>query len=375
MIRIIFYFLFLCYSLNAQESPRPDFSQLAKPRTIKVLLKKGLSSSLLEVRGKYQIINMSNDLEIELGVSTKRFAAIPTAQGIDWGAVYPAIFQMRIAPLDADSYILVDGIQYRGCIELCQVKGKLHIINEVDIESFLKSTLTAEFAQRMSEEILQAIAIIARTNAYYVVSKNPSAFWHIDAKESSYLGYGATLQNLYVDMAVNRTKNVILIYNHKPFAATWTKNCAGKTAPYSLIFRKNSPSPSGITSAFAAQMREKNSWSVSVPLEKISETPSNISRIETFREKLSGKVYALRLKSDHKNIDIPILKLFSFGLKSNDFFVSLKNGELVFKGFGEGFGTGLCLYTSETLVRQGVKTKELLKTFFPNTCLHLDELK
>ena len=72
--------------------------------------------------------------------------------------------------------------------------------------------MTSQFANEMDEEVMDAIAIAARTNAYYLVSRKMEAPWHVDAQEVGYQGYAVTLQNLHVDRAVNNTRHMVLTY-------------------------------------------------------------------------------------------------------------------------------------------------------------------
>ena len=84
--------------------------------------------------------------------------------------MFPGIFQIRLVPADAQSTILVDGIEYRGCVEVYDFKGKLYVVNEVDIERYLKSIMTSQFINEIDEEVMDAVAITARTNAYFLVT-------------------------------------------------------------------------------------------------------------------------------------------------------------------------------------------------------------
>lgn len=371
-MRLFCLLLLICTGLQGQEVPT-DLSQTAKPQTIKVLLAKHHSSALLEVKGNYQVINSSDGLEIARGGSNKRYNIHTDARGLNWGEVFPGIYQIRIVPFDAFASILVDGIQYRGCIEICAVGEFLQIINEVDVESYLKSILTAQFPSGINDEVLQAIAVVARTNAYYTIARNAHAFWHVEAEEVGYLGYGVTLQNLRIDQAVDLTRQVILTYKDLPFAASWTKNSAGTTASFSSMFRKNTPSPDGVQAPLAAKARDKSRWTLSVPTERLAEVAGmpQVTEVTPFRDKSSSKVYALRFKCGERFEDISFIdlqkKLGEESLKSSDFTIVLKEGQVIFTGYGEGSGVGLCLYSATLMAKDGLKAKKILSEFFPGT--------
>lgn len=205
-----------------------DPSLSDKPATIKVLLEKGSSTALLEVKGPHLIYDAKSGFQLSSGSLPKRDFITHDAKGLKWGHKFPGTQQIRVVPGDAQTTIIVNGTQYRGCIEIYAIGGKFNIINETDVETYLKSILTTQFAEEMEEETMEALVIAARTNAYYTTGRHPFAPWHVEAKEVGYHGYGALLQNLVVDRAVEHTRHVIMTYRKAPFAATWTKNCAGK---------------------------------------------------------------------------------------------------------------------------------------------------
>ena len=222
---------------------------------------------------------------------------------------------------------------------------------------------------------MDALAIVARTNAYYLVSRQPSANWHVESPEEGFAGYALTLQNAQVDRAINNTKHMVLTYNNAPFAAAWNKNSAGKTASFTSIFRKEISAPAGVTAPYAERERQKFGWTLSIAKPQLARMlgANKITGLDLYQEKQSGKVYAIRLKdgADTKNIDFFKLQkvLGPTKLLSNDFTVKVQGDTIVFSGFGEGHGVGLCLFSAAAMADNGADTKKILSTFFPDTKL------
>lgn len=352
-----------------------DVSQKSKPATIKVLITKQSEDLLLEVRGRYQIYNPADGFLITTGIMDKRSFIDPSENGIKWGELFPGIFQLRIVPGDSQSTILVNGIQYRGCVEVYNIEDSLFVVNEIDIENYLKSTLTYQFPDALNGEVMDAIAILARTNAYYLVARNPNVFWHVDGNEIGYQGYALIFQNLHVDRAVESTHHMVLTYNKNPFATAWTKNSAGKTAEFAAIFRKESPAPSGVSAPLAEKDRDKHRWSFTLTkpqLAKIAKT-NNVTEVKLFQEKGSGKVYGIRIvdRSDSQDVDFFNLQkaIGKNRLLSNDFTVTVAGDSVTFTGYGEGHGVGLCLYSANLMAQRGDNTSKILSAFYPNTQL------
>lgn len=351
-----------------------DVSQKSKPATLKIILEKLSQDVLLEVKGRYQIYQPKSNLLIESGILGKRGKVRVTDEGLKWGDLFPATFEMRIVPGDSQSSILVNGIQYKGCVEVYATGGKVTLINEVDIENYLKAYLATECGM-ISEELLDVAAVVARTNLYYLATKNKDAAWHLDAQKVHYTGNELVARNKYVENAVEKTKHMVLVYNDQPFATCWTKDAAGKTATYSSIFRKGGQTPPGVDALPSGFHRMKNSWTFTVSKEKLAEIVSLpfISKIDLFNAEHSGKVYAVRFSNgdDHANLDFFSLQkaLGKELLKSNDFTIKAQENEITFSGFGEGVGVGLCLASAEILLKRKENPRRIVKTFFPGAQL------
>lgn len=372
----LYFIALLCLSPLSLRAALPlptDHSQKAKPATIKVLLAKLAKEALVEVRGLHDIYNPQNDLLILSGAFNKRDRLFSSNEGIKWGELFPGLFQIRIVPAQSDTSILVNGIQYHGCIEIYCIAGTINIVNEIDIESYLKSSLAAQFPKPMHNEVLDAIAIVARTHAYYTAARNPNSSWHVDFEQSHYQGYGLTFQNRAIDEAVERTRHCILTYRNSPFAALWTENSAGRTAAFSTIFRRSTVTPDGVIAPPAQKVREKHSWTFSITKEQLAALIelTDIKEIDLYQDKSSGKVYALRLSDGFstKNIDFSHIQelLGKKQLLSNDFSLTVQGEKITFKGFGSGSGVGLCLYSASDMAKKQQKADAILATFFPGT--------
>lgn len=376
---LLFVWLICSHAVHAHQSElalaAEDDQKIA---TIRVLLHKDSSGALLEARGSFQVINPENGKKLSSGKKGKRFYLHPHSEGIKWGENFLGIFQLQIIPTSAETTLLVDGIQYRGAIEAYNVDGKLCIINEVDVESFLKSTLSQKIKARYSDAVMDSIAIVARTDAYYHALFNHEAFWHLDGREINYEGIGLNYQNLDIERAVDNTRHLVMTYEDQPFPATWTENCAGKTAPYQTIYRKNTPAPQGVESAFAAKDRDETRWTFTIDtqdLAKVAKT-NRITGIDLFVDHFSSKVYAVRIHDGVHSEDVDIFTLRDHigkdKLKSNDFAVSIKGNIAAFEGFGKGLGTGLCLYSASQMSERGDDSPRILAEYFPYT--HIEKM-
>lgn len=356
-----------------------DNSQEGKPATLKVLIGKQVDRVLLESKGGYHLYDPENHLLITSGSFSKRQWLTLEEGGLKWGELLPGIFQMRLVPATPEGSILIDGIEYKGCVEIYDVERKLYVINEVDVERYLKSTMTSQFAEEMDEEVMDAVAIVARTNAYFLASRKMNARWHVESGDVGYLGHALTLQNIHVDRAINNTRHMVLTYQGLPFAATWTKNCAGKTACFSSIYRKDSRSPKGVHSPFAARDREKFRWSFTISKKELAKAlgTAGLVSFDLYQDGETQKTYGARVSQGGEFYQFDFFRLQqllgSSRLKSNDFTVRIEQDLITFTGFGEGPGVGLCLFSANAMADKGDRATKILATFFPDT--HLQNIR
>ena len=164
----------------------------------------------------------------------------------------------------------------------------------------------------MSEpKVLEAIAIVARTNAYYMASRSYQKQWQVKSDECNYQGYGVTLQHLNVERAIENTKHIILTYKSQPFAATWTEDSAGRTASFSHIFRKQALTPDGVATPLAAHDREKHHWAFAFNKQELARLLgiSKIATITPYLDQQSEKTYGLRVSDGTQVKDIDFFTL------------------------------------------------------------------
>lgn len=363
----------------------PNFSSsltdLTSPRTIQVLLEKDVTEALLEVRGPYAIHNPADGNKVTSGLLGKRFMIHELLSGLKWGEEFPGIHQFYITPRSSETEIFINGIQYAGAVSIYGINGSINIINEVDIESYVKSILSTQFTYPLDKEVMAALAILTRTDAYYHAMKSSDSFWHVIAEEVGYQGSALVVDTSPLTKAIESTKHLVLVHPQEgrnlPFATSWTENSAGKTAPYQTLFRKETTSPTvGVEAPHAALARQDAKWTYRVSKEELARKldAHDLKSIDLYVDRTSNKVYAVRLKDGGESYD---LDFFTFQnslgknhLLSSDFSVTMQGDQVLFSGFGKGHGVGLCLYSANALAQNGDNAVKILSKFFPDTFLY-----
>ncbi len=356
-----------------------DYStQANKPENIQVLLAKDSAEALLEAKGSYVIFNPQDGLRVTSGLSGKRFMVRATPAGVKWGEEYPGIHQIYIVPKSKNSKILVNGIEYDGAIAVYKVKNKINIINDVNIESYLKATLTPQFPFPLENEVIASIAIAARTTAYSHVKRNKDAYWHISKEEAGYHGTSLIQPDSHISKAVDRTKHLILILSdngeNRPFAALWTEHSAGKTAAFHSIYRKDWWAPKKGVEAPHAQLHKNDAkWSYSISKKELANLLeiNAITEIDLYTDKDTQKAYGVKVKDKENTIDIDFVTFQSLignnKILSNDLKISIRQNDVIFSGYGKGLGVGLCLHSAAQMAQNGDNAAKILSKFFPDT--------
>lgn len=381
MKKLIATAVFMCGTMFSEEAHFQRIAAPIAPRHIQVLLEKDATEVLLEVKGPYTLFNPHEGSKIASGLLGKRFIVRETENGLKWGEEFPGIHQIYILPKNQDTSIFINGIQYSGGVAVFGVNGMINIVNDLDIESYVKSILSTKFSTPLEPEVMSALAILIRTNAYFHALKSQNSYWHASSADDQYSGSALIVQNSPAVRAADTTRHLILVHPSEgrnfPFPATWTEHSAGKTAAYETIFRRDiDAGEKGVEAPHAALARQDSKWTYLISknnLSRLLDIPS-IKSVEVFVDQSSGKAYGLRIKDSSETHDIDFLtlqeRLGKEHILSSDFTVSVKEDALLFTGFGKGHGVGLCLYSASAQAQNGDNAVKILSKFFPETYLY-----
>ncbi len=344
--------------------------------TVKVLIRENVDGALIDVAGGYRVYNPKTGKVLSSGFHGKRYYLQANTVGLKWGEGYPGIHQIKISPKNTKTTILVDGIQYKGSIVVYDIDSKIQIVNEVDVEDVLCASLSSVLGSTdYQSATYDAVAIAARTNLYNTILHSPNAYWNVHASEIDYQSHAAVLSNPNIERAVSSTKHLILAYEDKPFATSWTEHSGGRTASYASIFRKKESGPDGVFVGYAQKMREESKWKSVISLTDLAKLTGleSIKAIDLFQDQNSKKVYAIRFTDKKTFAEWTVVELRKkIGMNrilSNDFTVHLLRDHVEFNGYGRGYGVGVCLFTADQMAKIGDSAPQILTHFFPDSTL------
>jgi len=179
-----------------------------QPPSIRVLVAHDLEKADLHVNGAYSLYDPYSNCYISTRFVGKARTILPMGDGLKWGEAFPGLYQLRIAPEDCCGLVAVNGVDYSGSVTVYDIGGTISIVNQVSVEEYVRSVLSRPELQGLHPETLAAIAITARTNAYFQAVNPKNTYWAVDGNKVGYIGYGT--DPIATDRAVGVTRFMIM---------------------------------------------------------------------------------------------------------------------------------------------------------------------
>jgi len=179
-----------------------------EPPTIRVLLVHDVDGADLAVRGRYSLYDPYSKSHISSRFAGKSRKIQAAGDGLKWGEAFPGLYQLRIEPDDASALVAVNDNDYEGLVYVYDIGGTISIVNEVPVENYIQSILSQYQNRNLEKETLSALAIAARTNAYYQAMNPKNTFWVVDAQKVGFKG--RLPANSTTDEAVRLTRHMLM---------------------------------------------------------------------------------------------------------------------------------------------------------------------
>ena len=130
---------------------------------------------------------------------------------------------------------------YRGYMIVYNRGGFLTVINNVNIEDYIKGVVPSEMPSSWCFEAHKAQAIAARSYALANLGKRASSGFDLkDTPEDQAYG-GASAEAQQTNRAVTDTNGIVLIYNLKIIPAYYSASAGGQTSSSSDVWMRNLP--------------------------------------------------------------------------------------------------------------------------------------
>lgn len=118
---------------------------------------------------------------------------------------------------------------YRGNLIIQNRNGRLTVINDIDLENYLKGVIPSEMPSSWDVEAHKAQAIAARSYALANLGKRAGKGYDLDDTPNDQAYGGASAEKRGTTKAVNDTRGIVLTHNEKIISAFYTASAGGKT--------------------------------------------------------------------------------------------------------------------------------------------------
>ena len=316
---------------------------------------------------------------------------------------------------------MADETVYPGSFSVYRSEEGLFVVNELDLETYLRYVVPSEMPSSYEKEALKAQAVCARTYACARIREKTWEKYHADVDDSvASQVYHKIEAQPETDAAVAETEGKIITYNGEPIQAYFFSTSCGRTstdevwntaqtAEYlkSVTVGEKTDEPE-TEEAFASFITKRDStsleaedgwyrWQVTLPAETVSERKAEqkigkVQDIAVLCRSAGGAAETVCVMGTEGSMEIrgeyEIRRFFStkgYPIYKNDGTVSSemellpsacftvvpkREGETVasftFYGGGYGHGVGMSQNGAQHLAEQGKLYEEILRYFYQN---------
>ncbi len=383
--------------------------QLLKPEQSKaphtrVLLKEITALDSLRFQGTY-ILN-SSEADYEFGRHNRKLKILPFEKGFKlFNANRYFVLgnhdRVSFKPQEADATFMLNGNTYRGGLTLLK-RGRDTILalNYVDIENYLKGVVPSEMpsANKAYLEALKAQAICARTYTLKKMLEHKADPYDVfaDTRDQVYRGQNAETE--LADLAVNKTRGDVLMFNDSLATVFYHSTCGGQTEAVQNVWPNRvysylQPQKDVVGDQFACSVSPLFRWQrrfflsdldhsfeqmfgYSLLKKTVKDTTELIFSSQIMRRSSTGRVRSLQIVYGDTSFVLngyDIRRFFSTNnkaLPSTLFYLRKDGPKLILFGGGYGHGVGLCQWGALHMSEMGFKYYDILvNKYFKGTYL------
>jgi len=293
---------------------------------------------------------------------------------------------------------------FRGNLEVKILSGRMRLINTLNLEEYLYGVVPAEVSSSWPDEALCAQAVVARTRAYKALGTHRRNGFDFCNTVHCQVYLGASSERTSTNLAVDKTRGLILTYGDKPLDIYYSSNCGGHTQA-SEQFLGVKDTDRRLEFSFPLTPLELYRWLTREPdvfcrqkarersrfrwqriyssgeLDKIvtrSSSLADVERLSVLKRNVSGHINSLKIESSsgqeiidsefdiRKTLDDLRSSLFRAEIKYTK---EQKPQYFIFWGGGFGHGMGLCQYGVKGMADKGYSYKRILRHYFPQSTL------
>jgi len=268
-------------------------------------------------------------------------------------------------------------LQISGSVQVLRRGKGLLVVNQVDLEEYVKGVVPSEVNSAWHPEMLKAQAVAARTYALYQHMLSASRDYDVAASIQDQVYRGRYGLDARVEQAVESTRGLVITYQGAPIYAAFSSTAAGITEDAMVVWSKDLPYLKGVEcpfdlespyyqwkASFRVDVLENNLRQLGFPVGTIATlTPlshSRAGRVATLRILHSKGELILRGEELRKAVGYMVVPSTQFTIESF-------GQDIVLTGYGAGHAVGLCQWGAKELAELGYSFSSILRYYYPGT--------
>ncbi len=333
----------------------------------------------LRIKGSFEVRDLTGKVVLGKGRDLNVQRLRPDAKLIKLSGIDIKEASFKLVPLGkAQAY--VNKRAFRGRLNIIRkTDSNFLVVNELDIEDYVKGILCHEAAPWWPMEALKAQAVIARSYAVYQKQFTKGKDFDLTNDIYSQVYGGKTSEKWRTNLAVNLTRGKVLVFEGKAFPSYYHATCGGNTEDAAQLWKIDIAPLKGVKCPFCLHSPHFR-WEKKISLSEIKQRLEakghncplieNISiislndsgRIKSLKVEGQGRVLEISAKDFRQALDPNIIRSANFTLE-------ISGDAAYFNGLGWGHGVGLCQWGMYFMSKKGRKYPDILKYYFPQTQL------
>lgn len=264
-----------------------------------------------------------------------------------------------------------------GVLQIVDDGTGLSVINEVDLEEYVKGVVPSEMSAAWHPEALKVQAVATRTYALHQRMMNGTRDYDVAATIQDQVYRGRERRDRRVEKAVESTRGLVLTFRNMPIFAAFSSTAAGPTEDASNVWAKDLPYLKGVECPFDANSPYYE-WRIQLKIAELEQTlrrqgipVGDISGVGVFSRSKAGRVTRVEIQHSQGTLIIraeELRRLVGYTvIPSTQFEVRFEEYQLVLIGRGAGHGVGLCQWGAKELAERGYSHGSILEYYFPGT--------
>ncbi|HYM37346.1 MAG TPA: SpoIID/LytB domain-containing protein [Nitrospiraceae bacterium] len=321
----------------------------------------------------------------ETRVFAGSFVARPSAGGLTLNGELIAAGSVTIRSRGGDLAVTNGGygtgeskpLSVGGSLKILVRGNGLLLVNDVDLEEYIKGVVPAEMSPGWHPEALKAQAVVARTYALYQRMLNKSREYDLAATVQDQVYQGRHGVDQRVQEAVESTRGIAVAYQSAPIYAAFSSTAAGPTEDAMNVWSKDLPYLKGVDCPFDVNA-PRYQWRAVLKMQDLEATfrrqgvdVGAIASLTPFAYSKAGRVTKLRILHSRGELILrgeDFRRLIGYSvIPSTQFDVESMGWEIAFSGRGAGHAVGLCQWGAKEMAEHGYPYTTILAYYFPGT--------